>query len=38
MLANDDHYPPLMFTFEKDLECTLWEEIQGPRIDAAPNV
>lgn len=30
--------PPLMFTFEKDLECTLWEEIQGPRIDAAPNV
>lgn len=39
MLANDDHYPPpLMFTFEKDLECSLWEEIQGPRIDAAPNV
>lgn len=30
--------PPLMFTFEKDLECTLWEEIQGPRIDASPNV
>lgn len=32
--------PPLMFTFEKDLECTgtLWEEIQSPRIDAAPNV
>lgn len=30
--------PPLMFTFEKDLECTLLEEIQGPRIDAAPNV
>lgn len=38
MLVNDDYYFFLMFIFEKDFECILWEEIQGFRIDVVLNV